>query len=180
MGSESSSQTRVNRVSVAFSWLIFILLLPIMLLSLSIVIQAVRLPDQLPIIFGYKALILMPSGNSSNRALGLIKTIEPTALAVDDWVAYRENNAFYVEQIAEIKAVENGYSMRTKSAANEQIKQTLVAKGQMEGLLIQRIPRVGSLALFLQTPIGMLLCFFLPCLLLLLPTTNLRRRKQTA
>ncbi|NLC84031.1 MAG: hypothetical protein GX749_03010, partial [Ruminococcaceae bacterium] len=118
--------------------------------------------------------------NSSNRALGLIKTIEPTALAVDDWVAYRENNAFYVEQIAEIKAVENGYSMRTKSAANEQIKQTLVAKGQMEGLLIQRIPRVGSLALFLQTPIGMLLCFFLPCLLLLLSTTNLRRRKQTA
>lgn len=180
MGSESSGQTRVNRVSAAFSWLLFVLLVPIMLLSLSIVIQAIRMPDQLPVIFGYKALILMPSGNNSDRALGLIKTIEPTALAVDDWVAYRENNAFYVEQIAEIQAVNNGYSMRTKSTANEQTKPILVAKGQVEGLLIQRIPRLGSLALFLQTPIGMLLCFFLPCLLLLLPTANFRRQKQTA
>ena len=176
MGSKTSTQPRSGSIVGIITWLVLLLLLPIMLLSLSIVIQAVRQPNRLPMIFGYKALVLLPDENTNDRALGLIRLVEPTTLTIDDWVAYQENNTFFVEQIAEIQLQTKGFTLRTKAGQTD--SQTLIDVNQLEGILIRRIPRLGSLALFLQSPLGLMLFLLLPCLLLLLFDNKPHKRKQ--
>lgn len=165
------SRAKTTRIFRLTGWLLFIALLPVMLLSLDMVIQSARSPDRLPVIFGYKALILLPDRPGAERDLGIIRTVDPAGLKERDQIAYKEGNAYFIEPVSQVDAAVNGLALLTSSGSGNDPERTSVSGTQVEGQLVSRIPKVGSWALYLQTPAGMLIFLALPCLLFFLLDT---------
>lgn len=162
---KTARPSRFIRIAI---WLLLLALIPVMLLSLYIVIQSARHPERLPAFLGYKALILLPEAPGADRALGIIRTVDPARLQTAEQVAYRENSVYFVEPVSQVERIQGRLNVQTESAPGSQAAQTTVSGDQIEGVLISRIPRIGSWALQLQTPSGMLLVLLLPVLLFLL------------
>lgn len=168
MRTQYKSGTSASRVIRAGSWLLLLLLLPLMLLCLHIVIQSARHPERLPTVFGYKALILQPDMPGGERALGILRSVELADLKTQDLVAYKENDVFFVEQVSQIEVRVQQMAGQAEGAVVRQTGLPGVAAGQIEGKLVKSIPKVGSWTVFLQTPTGMLLFVVLPGLLYIL------------
>lgn len=171
-------QTHANRKSRRrlFAGLILLLLLPVLLINLSLIVQSALWPDRLPTVFKHKALILLPDASTGSRSVGLIRTIEPDRLQVQDPIAYRQGQTFFIETVSRISSERGLTTLETVAGPEPDAPRTMVPPSQVEGVLVWRIPRLGNVALFMQTPVGLLLFLVLPILLYFLTDTWMSRR----
>ena len=114
-----------------------IILIPLLYIAVSLAWQAITQPEQIPNIFGYKLFMILDRNmvNVEYGDLVFTKNINQNELNVGDTVAFRD--------IRENKVQIIKYN-------NEGIF------GNIEGLLIKRIPKVGSVLYFIQKPIVMI------------------------
>ena len=158
--------------------LILILLLPVLLINLSLIVQSALWPDRLPTIFQHKALILLPDAVTGNRSVGLIRTVEPDQLRLQDPIAYRQGQTFFIETVSRISNERGLTTVETVAGPEPDAPRTVVPPSQVEGILVWRIPRLGDVALFMQTPAGLLLFLVLPIVLYFLTDTWTGRRRS--
>jgi signal peptidase len=155
---------RFIAISVVFLSLI---LFSFLILNLNIIMQSTTHPDQLPSAFGIKALIMLPESRNGVRSVGIIRKVDLKDIQLQDMVAYRQNDSVYIERVAQIKNEQGQLSIMTSMGAGETTLLTNVPGSNVEGILIFRIPRFGSWALFMQTPLGLLFFMVLPLLIFL-------------
>lgn len=166
---EETFHKKPARLFITMSGIIIsLILLPFLLLNLNVIIQSATHPDQLPAAFGHKALIMLPDSSNGERAVGIIRTIDSQDIKAQDMIAYRQNDAFFIEQVSQIKKDQGQMVILTSSGPDDAALSTTVPVNKIEGVLIHRIPRIGGWALFMQTPLGLLLFMVLPVFLFLL------------
>ena len=164
--------------------IILCVILSIVLLNNIIIItKGVVNPDRPPSAFGFTTMIVM-SGSMSGDAedhievgdMIVAKTVNPSDLKVGDIISFMENETTAVtHRIIEI--LDDG-SFRTKGDANNAEDQEPVKPEQIIGKFIFRIPKLGDAAMFMQTPVGMLIFIGIPIIIYFSLDTVLRVKSK--
>lgn len=155
----------------------FSILFFLIAITISVVYQAIVFPDKIPDIFGIKIFIILDGNMVDSIKYGdlvFTKNIEPNTLEVDDVIAFRNAlNTVTLHSILNIDK-ETEFDEETKENKNIQIFKMnalatetsdtkIVREDKVEGLLVYRIPKVGSVIYFIQKPIVM---FVISCIIL--------------
>lgn len=177
--SKAPSQKPIKRIITLTGLILCLMLLPILIINLSLIVQTAVWPERLPSALGHKALILMPDGPENSRPVGIIRSVPVEHLKPQDRIAYRKGLTFFIESVHEIETVNGIPNIRTIAGSEADAAITTVPVEQIEGILVHRIPKLGSWALFLQSPVGLLLFMVLPVFLFLAHDAFLRSRQAS-
>ena len=114
----------------------------------------------------------MLSGSMETKILAgdvvVVKEVDTQTLKKGDIIAFKENDIVITHRIDEIVQEDGETKYITKGDNNNTRDNGYVLPSQVEGLYEFRIARLGNLAMFIQTPIGMIVCLSIPLLLLVI------------
>ena len=155
----------------AISIIIIILLLPILFVSGAILINSFIYPDEIPSFFGWKPFIVL-SGSMETEIfpgdLAIVKDEGTENLKVDDVIAFKSGDIVITHRIVEIVNEDGLIKYITKGDNNNTKDVGYVLPENVEGKYVFKIKNLGNLAMFIQTPTGMIACLSIPLLLLIL------------
>ncbi len=175
MGTDS---TMKNKVSVghrilSIVGLVFCAIFGFLLIcNLTIIIKGSLQPDKPPSVLGITPMAVV-SGSMSGTQEGHIEVgdlifvgkANPDELAVGDVIAFMEGDTVVTHRIVEVQTGENGeVQWSTKGDANNTEDQNPVLEGNLVGIYKWRIPKLGDFAMFMQTPLGMIVFIGVPLL----------------
>lgn len=155
----------------AISIIIIVILLPILFVNSVIIINSIMNPNKIPSFFGWKPFIVL-SGSMESEIfpgdLAIVKDIGTEELKVNDVIAFRSEDIVVTHRIVEIKNENGAIKYKTKGDNNNSQDVGDVLPEQVEGLYKFKISKMGNLAMFMQTPTGIISCLSIPLLLLVL------------
>ena len=185
------SKTALNRngwkrVGTPVGIVLCIVLILVLIVNVSLIIGSYANPDKVPSFLGYKPFIVLSGSMEPEIMPGdliITKNIDPEDVKVGDVITFRADKTAAVSHRVIKISTEGGLSFETKGDANIGSDNGAVLPESLEGKYILRIPKLGNLALFLQTPIGLLVFVVIPlCLFILydIVSRNVRRKGETS
>lgn len=182
-GRESKSGL-MQKLVTGISILLCIVFSFMLICNMTIIIKGTLYPERPPSVLGITPMVVL-SGSMSGDAedhievgdLIFVGKTEAEELEVGDVIAFMEGKVVVTHRIIEIQRDENGVPLfTTKGDANNAQDQRPVTESNLVGIYKARIPKVGDFALFLQTPMGMVLFIGLPLLAFII--YDIIRRQQ--
>ena len=173
-----------NRVLTAVGVALCVIFGFLLVCNLTIIIKGALFPEKPPSVLGLTPMVVL-SGSMSGEAedhievgdLVFVGRAAPEELEVGDVIAYMNGGATVTHRITAIDTNTDGDLLfTTKGDANNAEDTTPVTEEQLVGIYRWRIPKVGDFALFLQTPLGMLLFVGVPVLAFLIYDITRRQR----
>ena len=143
--------------------LIMTILCSILFVGGVILVNSYKNPNNVPSFFGWKPFIVLSETMENEIMDGdivVVKQIDTNLLEDNDIIAYKNNNEMVIiSRIIEIEKEDD-------NSMNKDIEYILPE--QIEGIYKFRIAKLGNFAIFIQTPIGMIVFLSIPLILLLL------------
>ena len=153
------------------SILVIIVLLPILFINGIIVVNSFVNPDKIPSFFGWKPFIVLSGSMESNIMPGdivVVKETDTSDLKENDIIAFKSGDIVITHRIVEI-VKENGKLRFVTQGDNNNTKDSdFVLPENVEGIYKFKIGKLGNLAMFIQTPIGMVVSLSIPLFLFIL------------
>lgn len=192
MSTESKKEKRVEKTGSAHKALsvvgvVLCVIFGFMLIcNLTIIIKGAIFPEKPPSVLGITPMVVQ-SGSMSGSAEGHIEVgdlifvgkADPAQLKEGDVIAFMQGSIVMTHRIVEIQTDESGQRVFiTKGDANNAEDQAPVTEERLVGIYQSRIPKVGNVVMFFQTPLGMLLCIGVPLLAFII--YDVIRRQKTA
>ena len=148
---------------------LLIILLPILFISVVILINSYTKPKEIPSFFGYKPFIVLSGSMESEINSGDIavaKEIDVIKLKKGDIIAFRSGKSVITHRIVDIIDENGVLEFVTKGDNNNNNDKNVVTSNNVEGKYVFRLKGVGNFAMFLQTPLGMIIFLSIPVILL--------------
>lgn len=122
---------------LAINLIYLLILIPLLYIAISVIYQSITKPGEIPNIFGYKLFMILDSDAEQVKYGDLVftKNVNQDVLQEGETIAIREVSD---NKVTFIKSDEKDSSTK------------------IEGLLIKRIPKIGSVLYFIQQPIPMI------------------------
>ena len=192
MSTESKKEKRAEKTGPAHKALsvvgvVLCVIFGFMLIcNLTIIIKGAIFPEKPPSVLGVTPMVVQ-SGSMSGSAEGHIEVgdlifvgkADPAQLKEGDVIAFMQGSIVMTHRIVEIQTDESGQrDFITKGDANNAEDQAPVTEERLVGIYQSRIPKVGNVVMFFQTPLGMLLCIGVPLLAFII--YDVIRRQKTA
>ena len=183
---ESSTSKRVLNI-IGITVCIFLTL--IIIVNGTMIIKSYIYPDKVPDFMGYKPFIVLSGSMEPAIMTGdivLTKETSPNNIAEDDIITFRvdkSSQTAVTHRVIEIKNEDGNISFMTKGDANIGVDANEVKVEMLEGKYLGRLGGIGNFAIFLQTPIGLLVFVVVPlCLFIIydMAIRSRRTRKKTA
>lgn len=149
-----------------------LILIPLILISLSITYQVLRHPERVPDVFGFKFFLIFDDTIDNNLKYGdlaITKEIDAKELKNGDVIAFRNNmDTVSIRRINEIhETTEKDVTSNDKeskvtklfsviTAENEIEENKKTKESKVEGILVNRIPKIGLIIYIIQQPIIMI------------------------
>lgn len=174
----------IQKILTGVSILLCIVFSFMLICNMTIIIKGTLYPERPPSVLGITPMVVL-SGSMSGDAedhievgdLIFVGKTEAEELEVGDVIAFMEGKVVVTHRIIDIQRDENGALLfTTKGDANNAQDQRPVTASNLVGIYKARIPKVGDFALFLQTPMGMVLFIGLPLLAFII--YDIIRRQQ--
>lgn len=145
----------------------------LLICNLTIIIKGTTNPETPPSVFGTTPLVVLTGSMSGDAPdhieagdLIFVSKVDPEGLKVGDVIAFKEEGSVAVvtHRIIAVKNGEDGSLLfHTKGDANNTDDgEPYVTVDRLVGIYKLRIAGVGDFALFLQTPVGMLIFIGVP------------------
>ena len=152
--------------------IIIILLIPILFFNIVMIADKILHPDEIPSFFGWKPFIVMSGSMETEIYVGdvaITKEVDTNTLKTGDVVAYRyDKETVITHRIIEDSIDEDGQrKFVTKGDNNNSEDLRKVELSQIEGKFIKRIPKLGHVLLFIQSPVGTAISLSIPILILI-------------
>lgn len=137
-----------------------------------IIVKGIVSPEQPPSVFGITPMVVM-SGSMSGTEEGhieigdliLVDKADPEQLEEGDVIAFMQGQTIVTHRIVTIETTAAGERMfYTKGDSNNAMDDEPVREENLVGIYKMRIPKLGDLAMFMQTPLGMILFMGIPLL----------------
>ena len=142
-----------------------VFLAPILIMNLTIVVKSAVNPNQVPDFFGIKPFVVT-TGSMEPAICGgdlvITKTVNPSKLQKNDIISYKDGNSVVTHRIIELTEKNGEPAFATQGDANHVKDEHPVTYSQVEGIYLFKIGRLGHFALFMQTPVGMLVFIGIP------------------
>jgi signal peptidase len=173
-----------KKIGTPIGILLCIVLILVLIVNVSLIIGSYVNPDKVPSFLGYKPFIVLSGSMEPEIMPGdliITKNIDPENVKVGDVITFRSDETTAVSHRVIKISTEGGLSFETKGDANIGSDKGAVSPESIEGKYILRIAKLGNLALFLQTPIGLLVFVVIPlCLFILydIVSRNYRRKGE--
>lgn len=155
--------------------------------NITIIVKGTLYPEMPPSVLGTTPLVVL-SGSMSGTApdhieigdLIFVGKAVPSELEVGDVITFMQGSTAVTHRIIDITTGEDGKRLfHTKGDANNTADTEPVLEDQIVGIYKGRIPKVGDLAIFMQTPLGMIVFIGVP-LLAFIVYDMIRRQKYAA
>lgn len=164
------------------SIVVIIILIPILFVSATILIDSYAHPDKVPSFFGWKPFIVLSGSMETQISPGdvvVVKEINTKDLQKGDIIAFKEGDIVITHRIDDIVTEDGTQKYITKGDNNNTQDVGYVLPEQVEGVFQFKISRLGNLAMFVQTPLGMVVCLSIPVIIIiLLQTADSRRERE--
>lgn len=171
MGSEDKKKSGASRrVLSVIGGAVCVLLGFMLICNLTIIVKGTLFPEKPPSVLGITPFVVK-SGSMSGTGEGHIEvgdlifvgSCTPKELKEGDVIAFMEGKIVVTHRIIGIQSDDGGSLLfRTQGDANNSPDTELVKEENIVGIYKSRIPKVGDFALFLQTPLGMLIFIGIP------------------
>lgn len=165
-----------------------ILMLPGFLISTTLLISSLIHPDVPPSCFGFTPLMVETDSMSpvfdENDVVLINNSDDGDTYGVKEIICYRSGDIYVTHRIKEITQDKDGNTLYiTQGDAVNEPDEDLVRPDQILGVYQTRFAGMGKTLMFLQTPLGMILCVVLPFLLVFLlftvpPYIAARRKRE--
>lgn len=179
---EEKSTVR-HRVLTVVGIVLCVVLIPILVVNVTLIVKSFTNSDEVPKIGGYCPLIVLTGSMEPEIGSGdliICKQIDSEQVKVDDVIAFFDpasnNNSVLTHRVVEVVAGDGSLSFKTKGDANNAADTQLVPADNLVGIYQCKISGAGNVAMFMQTPVGLVICVVLP-LGLLIGYDLLRRRR---
>ena len=187
-GQQNRIARHKSKLSVAniIGIVLCVLLFPGFLINVILLISSLIKPDVPPSCFGITPLIV-ESGSMSpsfekNDLILIRNTSENDKYEKGTVVCYRSGDVYVTHRIVKVSE-ENGKTVyTTQGDANNTPDRDTVGAEQILGVYSTHFAGMGNMLLFIQTPIGMILCVILPIFVIFLiftvPSRISQRKKR--
>lgn len=182
MEEEKLSRTTLGKAISVVGIAVCVLLVFVLVVNITIIVRSYITPEKVPDFMGYKPFIVL-SGSMEPAILAgdliVTKVIAPENIVKGDIIAFRaEKNAVVTHRVTDVQTADS-LTFLTKGDANTGADAKAVSVGDLEGIYLWRAAGLGRFAMFLQTPIGMLLFVITPlCLFILYDIVSRNRRNR--
>jgi signal peptidase I len=185
MNQAAPNKKRWNKFGTPIGILLCIVLILVLIVNITLIVGSYVNPDKVPSFLGYKPFIVL-SGSMEPEILPgdliVTKEVDPEDVKVGDVITFRTDKTTAVSHRVTEISTDGGLSFLTKGDANIGADKGSVLPESIEGKYILRVAKLGSVALFLQTPIGLLVFVVIPlCLFILydIVSRNARGKRKT-
>ena len=162
----------MNNLKKIISVIILIILFPILFVNVVILINSMVNPNEIPSFFGWKPFIVLSGSMESEIKAGdlvIVKEVSEGIIKEDDIIAFKKDDFVVTHRVIEIIEDNSGIKKYITRGDNNNTKDSgYVVEEEIEGLYQFRIEGLGNLAMFIQTPTGMLVSLSIPLGLLIL------------
>lgn len=169
---------------------LIVLFLPVIIINFTLVVKGMVNPDKVPTVFGGAPLIVISDSMTIDKEAGtgafnkndliIIQTVDPDELAVDDIITYMTKEGDIVTHriigilSKEEARIASGFTynegekiFETRGDANNgQVDYYGVTYEQIIGKYSFRVPNVGGIAMFIQSPVGVVVLLGIPILVI--------------
>ncbi len=170
-----------------------IVFLPIIVINLTLVIKGMINPDEVPMIFNSAPLIVISDSMTIDKEAGtgafnkndliIIKKVDPSSLEKDDIVTYRGRDGDIIthritDLITDTKDGQEVPAFETKGDYSPGYDFYPVRYEQIIGEYQFRLPKLGGIAMFLQTPAGVIVILLIPVIIVFAVDFLIKRKQQ--
>ena len=170
-----------------------IVFLPIIVINLTLVIKGMINPDEVPMIFNSAPLIVISDSMTIDKEAGtgafnkndliIIKKVDPASLEEGDIVTYRGRDGDIIthritDLITDTKDGQEVPAFETKGDYSPGYDFYPVRYEQIIGEYQFRLPKLGGIAMFLQTPAGVIIILLIPVLIVFAVDFFIKRKQQ--
>ena len=156
MENEKKITERIKQTTLLEDIIFYVIIIPLILISITIIWQRLTEPDKIPDILGYKMFVVLDGDMDQAIEYGdLIFThnIAPENLEKSNLIAFRNNtNKVTMHRIIKITEDDIGRQFEMQNSVNEVGDTKYVKENQVEGLIIHRIPNIGIILYKIQEP----------------------------
>lgn len=172
----------MQKIKKAISIIVVLILIPILLMSIVILVDSYTHPNEVPSFFGWKPFIVLSGSMETQISAGdivVVKEIDTKELKKGDIIAFKDGNIVITHRIEEVTEIDGKTQYITKGDNNSTQDIGYVLPEQIEGVFKFKVSRLGNLAMFIQTPLGMIVCLSIPIIIIiLLQTTDSKKEKE--
>ncbi len=171
-----------HSIMVVVGIVLCVILTPILIINVTLIVKGIIDEERVPSFAGYSPLIVLSDSMEPTICSGdliIIKAIDPQDAQVGDVISFKEDEAVITHRIVAIETTSSGeLQFTTKGDINntEDIKK--VSQEDLVGEYIVRIPGVGTVAMFLQTPTGLIIFVAVPLALFIIYDILSRRNRS--
>ena len=140
--------------------LFLVSVLPFLIFNLTLIIKSKLYPDKIADFMGYKPFIVMSGSMETTINIGdlvIVKKVNSSNIHTGDIIAFKNGNIVISHRVKEIINDSGTYKFKTKGDNNNVADDFIVNSDAIEGILVNKIPGLGSILLFLGKPIGLLM-----------------------
>ena len=173
----------MGKIKKIISILVVIILIPILFVSVVILANSYIHPNEVPSFFGWKPFIVLSGSMETEIYSGdvaVVKEVNVDELKENDIIAFKTGEIVVTHRIE--KVIEENGQMKyiTKGDNNKTEDNGYVLPEQVEGKYQFKVSRLGNLAMFAQTPTGIVVCLSIPfiCLVLMQITESKKNKQQ--
>lgn len=156
MENEKKITERIKQTTLLEDIIFYVIIIPLILISITIIWQRLTEPDKIPDILGYKMFVVLDGDMDQAIEYGdLIFThnIAPENLEKSNLIAFRNNtNKVTIHRIIKITEDDIGRQFEMQNSVNEVGDTKCVKENQVEGLIIHRISNIGIILYKIQEP----------------------------
>lgn len=162
--------------------LLCVVLILVLVVNITLIVRSYVNPEEVPSFMGYKPFIVL-SGSMEPEILPgdliITKIIDPEEIAVGDIISFRADESVVVSHRVTDVLTDDGLAFLTKGDANTGADAGSILPEEVEGKYIFRVAGVGNIAMFLQTPLGLLVFVVVPlCLFILFDILSRKTRDK--
>lgn len=171
-----------GRLGTIFGAILCVILIPILIVNVTMIVKGYTNSEKVPTFLGYAPMIVLTDSMYPNILSGdliIIKTVEAESVRENDVISFFDpdgNGTSVVTHRVVRVNTDGGLSFTTKGDNNNAEDASAVPAANLVGLYQTRIKGAGSVAMFLQTTPGLVVCVALP-MVLLIAYELIRRRK---
>lgn len=135
----------------------YLILIPLAIITITVVYKGIKYPDRIPDVFGYKMFIVLDSNMHKEVKYGdllFTKMKNAEELEKKDIIAVRTNREKVILQ--DVIEVNKKTNDEYEIVINDDELPT-ITQDKVEGEVINRIPKIGAFLFFIQNPLTLLI-----------------------
>lgn len=132
--------------------------------SLFLIISSNVNKDKIPDIFGYKPFFVVSGSMADTINTGdliIVKEVNENEIKKGDIIAFKYEDYVVTHRVVNVINDDNGLYFKTKGDNNNLEDDFNVKPDSLEGIMVKRIPKIGSVLMFMATPSGTIIIILL-------------------